>query len=257
MLRQNLPARNVVDSDFTYVNDRLAIHYGLADVTGVAMRRVTLPAGSVRGGMMTQASVLKVTANGTTTSPVLRGKWIMERVMGYEMPLPPAAVPAVEPDIRGAVTIRQQLDKHRADESCAACHRKIDPPGFALESFDVMGGWRDRYRATAVDAEPATGFGKNGWPYAFHHALPVDASGQLNDGRAFTDIRDFKQLLLKDEAQIARNVARQLSVFATGSPVRFGDRAKIEQIVERTRASEYGVRSLVLEIVESDLFRNK
>jgi mono/diheme cytochrome c family protein len=257
VLRQNLPARNVVDSDFTYVNDRLAIHYGLPDVTGVAMRRVTLPAGSVRGGMMTQASVLKVTANGTTTSPVLRGKWIMERVMGYEMPLPPAAVPAVEPDIRGAVTIRQQLDKHRADESCAACHRKIDPPGFALESFDVMGGWRDRYRATAVDAEPATGFGKNGWPYAFHHALPVDASGQLNDGRAFTDIRDFKQLLLKDEAQIARNVARQLSVFATGSPVRFGDRAKIEQIVERTRASEYGVRSLVLEIVESDLFRNK
>ena len=109
----------------------------------------SLPPDSPRGGLMTQASVLKVTANGTTTSPVIRGKWIMERIVGYEIPLPPAAVPAVEPDIRGATTIREQLDKHRADESCAMCHRKIDPPGFALESFDVLGAWRDRYRAIA------------------------------------------------------------------------------------------------------------
>ncbi len=257
LLQKNMPARNIVDSDFTFLNDRLAIHYGIPDVTGVGMRRVALPTGSVRGGFMTQASVLKVTANGTTTSPVLRGKWIMERVMGFDMPLPPAAVPAVEPDIRGATTIRAQLDKHRADESCAMCHRKIDPPGFALESFDVMGGWRDRYRAMAVDSEPVRGFGKNGWPYAFYLALPVDASGQLNDGRAFKDVREFKALLLKDQAQIARNLARQLSVFATGSPVHFGDRAKIEQIVERTRGREFGVRSLVTEIVASDLFRNK
>jgi hypothetical protein len=257
LVQKDLPARNVVNSDFTYLNDRLAIHYGIPDVTGVAMRRVSLPKDSVRGGFMTQASVLKVTANGTTTSPVLRGKWIMERVVGYELPLPPAAVPAVEPDIRGATTIRQQLDKHRADESCAMCHRKIDPPGFALENFDVMGGWRDRYRAMAVDAEPVHGFGKNGWPFAFYLAQPVDASGQLNDGRSFKDIRDFKALLLKDDAQIARNLARQFSVFATGSPVRFGDRAKIEEIVERTRSKQYGVRSLMTEVVLSDLFRNK
>jgi hypothetical protein len=137
------------------------------------------------------------------------------------------------------------------------CHRKIDPPGFALESFDVLGGWRDRYRAMAMETEPAIGFGKNGWPYAFYFALPVDASGQLNDGRAFKDVRDFKALLLKDEPQIARNLARQLSVFATGSPVHFGDRPKIEQIVERTRSHQFGVRSLVTEIVLSDLFRNK
>ena len=179
MLRRDLPARNIVDSDFTYLNDRLATHYGIPGVEGIAMRRVSLPADSPRGGLMTQASVLKVTANGTTTSPVLRGKWIMEHILGFDMPPPPASVPAVEPDIRGAVTIRQQLDKHRADKSCALCHRKIDPPGFALESFDVMGGWRDRYRATSPEVEPVKGLGKSGWPFEFHYALPVDAAGEL------------------------------------------------------------------------------
>jgi hypothetical protein len=257
LLQRDLPARNIVDSDFTYLNDRLAVHYGILGVEGVAMRRVALPADSVRGGVMTQASVLKVTANGTTTSPVLRGKWIMERIVGFDMPPPPAAVPAVEPDIRGAVTIRDQLDKHRADESCAICHRKIDPPGFALESFDVMGAWRDHYRANAQNKEPEKGFGKNGWPFAFNLALPVDATGDLADGRAFRDVRDFKQLLLKDDRQIARNLARQLTVYATGAPVRFSDREKIEQILQRTSAREYGVRSIVSEIIQSELFLSK
>jgi hypothetical protein len=257
LLNRDLPARNVVDSDFTFLNERLAVHYGLKDIHGVAMRQVSLPAGSVRGGFMTQASVLKVTANGTTTSPVVRGKWIMERIVGLDMPAPPAAVPAVEPDIRGAVTIRQQLDKHRADESCAVCHRKIDPPGFALESFDVVGGWRDRYRGSSLGEAPETGFGKNGWPFAFHLAQPVDASGQLADGRAFKDVRDFKRILLDDEAQIARNLVRQLSIYATGSPIRFSDRDSIEQILQRTKGSGYGVASLVKEIIQSDLFLSK
>jgi hypothetical protein len=257
LLRRDLPARNVVDSDFTYLNDRLAAHYGIKGVDGIAMRRVALAPDSMRGGMMTHASVLKVTANGTTTSPVIRGKWIMERIVGYDMPPPPAAVPAVEPDIRGAVTIRQQLDKHRADESCAVCHRKIDPPGFALEGFDVMGAWRDRYRATAVSHEPAHGFGKNGWPFAFYFAQPVDPSGELADGRKFSDVRDFKKLLLADEPQIARNLVRQLSVYATGAPVRFSDRESVEQILQKTRPSQYGVRSIVNEIIQSELFLNK
>src|SRR5204862_729929 len=114
LLRNDLPARNIVDSDFTFLNERLADHYGLPDVKGAKMRKVTLPKDSVRGGLMTQASVLKVTANGTTTSPVLRGYWIMERIMGHQIP-PPPPVAAVEPDIRGAVTLRQQLEKHRND----------------------------------------------------------------------------------------------------------------------------------------------
>ena len=142
LLRGDLPARNLVASDFAMLNEKLAEHYGLPAVAAVALRKVALPADSVRGGLMTQASVLKVTANGTTTSPVLRGAWILERLLGQPPSPPPPSVPAVEPDIRGASTIRQQLDKHRTLESCATCHTKIDPPGFALESFDVMGGYR-------------------------------------------------------------------------------------------------------------------
>jgi hypothetical protein len=256
LLRGDLPARNVVASDFAMLNERLAAHYSLPPVEGVALRRVSLPEESPRGGLMTQASILKVTANGTTTSPVLRGAWIMERILGKPPPPPPPSVPAVEPDIRGAVTIRQQLDKHRNQATCAACHAKIDPAGFALENFDVMGGWRDRYRAQG-DGVPEKGLGKNGQKFAFHAAQPVDASGELPDGRPFHDIREFKRLLLDDEKQLARNLARQLTVYATGAPIRFGDRAEIEHILQRASSSHYGVRSLVHEIVASDLFREK
>ncbi len=257
LLQRDLPARNLIASDFTYLNERLATHYGLNGINGVALRRVPLPAEGARGGLMTQASVLKVTANGTTTSPVLRGKWIVERILGYDVPPPPAAVPAVEPDIRGAVTIRQQLDRHRADTGCAACHRKIDPAGFALENFDIMGAWRDRYRASSPDVRPEKGLGKNGQPFAFHFGLPVDAAGELPDGRAFANVRDFKQLLLGNEREVARNLVKQLAVYATGAPVRFSDRAEIDAITERAKAGQYGVRRLVHELVQSALFREK
>lgn len=257
LFKGNLPARSVVDSDFTFVNERLAKHYGIPGVTGVAMRKVTLPKDSVRGGIMTQASVLKVTANGTTTSPVLRGVWVMERILGFHT-APPSGVPALEPDIRGAVTIRQQLDKHRADPTCASCHRKIDPPGFALESFDVMGGWRDHYRAFAENAKPEPGIGMSGQPFGFHYGLPVDAAGALAGGRAFKDIREFKKLLLDhEERTVARNLVSQLATYGTGAPIGFSDRPQVEAVLDRTRGSGYGVRDIVHGIVESDLFRNK
>src|SRR4030095_4717099 len=204
-----------------------------------------LPADSVRGGLLTQASVLKVTANGTTTSPVLRGHWITERILGLEIPPPPPTVEAVEPDIRGAVTIRQQLEKHRANASCAACHSKMDPPGFALESFDVMGGFRDRYRAVSDKAPAVKGFGMNGQAFAFHYALPVDSAGALPSGQPFQDVRELKRLLVQDEVPIARTLARQLTVFAPGARVRFSDREEIEKILDAARPSHYGVRSLV------------
>jgi hypothetical protein len=256
LLREDLPARNVVASDFAMLNERLAAHYGLPPVQGVALQKTPLPEDSPRGGLMTQAAVLKVTANGTTTSPVLRGAWIMERILGQKPPPPPPSVPAVEPDIRGAVTIRQQLDKHRTLESCSACHAKIDPAGFALENFDVMGGWRDRYRSEA-GGELALGIAKSGQKFAFHYALPVDASGELPDGRKFRDVRELKQLLLANEKQLARNLAKQLAVYATGAPIRFADREPIEQILVRASSSHYGVRSLVHELVQSELFLQK
>jgi hypothetical protein len=221
------------------------------------MRKVLLPKDSVRGGLLTQASVLKVTANGTTTSPVIRGVWIMERILGFRT-APPPSVPAIEPDIRGAVTIRQQLDKHRADATCASCHRKIDPPGFALESFDVMGGWRERYRVFADGVEPEKGIGLSGQPFAFRYGPSVDSAGALPDGPAFRDIREFKRLLLvHDEQKVARNLVGQLATYATGAPVGFSDRKQVEEILEKTRASGYGVRGIVQGIVQSDLFQYK
>ncbi len=256
LLHGDLPARNIVASDFTMLNERLAVHYGLPPFEGVALRRVDLPKNSPRGGLLTQASVLKVSANGTTTSPVLRGAWIMERILGKQSPPPPPGTPAVEPDIRGAVTIRQQLDRHRSQESCAVCHTKIDPAGFALESFDVMGGFRERYRAHG-SGTPEKGLAKSGQKFEFSLALPVDPSGELPDGRKFADIRELKALLIDDEKQIARNLARQLAVYATGSAVRFSDRNEIEQILVRAGASHYGVRSLIHELVQSRLFLNK
>lgn len=255
LLRKNLPASNMVDSKFTILNSHLARHYGLPPVPGVAMRYAELPAGSARGGLMTQASILKITANGTTTSPVLRGVWIMERILGDPPPPPPPGVPAVEPDTRGATTIRQQLDQHRSVASCAACHQKIDPPGFALENFDVVGAWRDRYRSLE-QGEPMNGFGKNGFPFAFRWGPPVDASGKLASGAAFANVMELKRQLLKNERQIARNLVTQLVTYSTGTAPAFGDRAEVERIL-RAESPGYGVASLVEQIVESKLFLNK
>ncbi|MFO1065455.1 MAG: DUF1592 domain-containing protein [Pirellulales bacterium] len=264
LMRRNLPASNLIDSDFVIINERLALHYEIPGVTGVALRKVDLPPDSVRGGLLTQASILKVTANGTTTSPVVRGVWMTERILGKPIPPPPAAVPAVEPDIRGAVTIREQLDKHRSLESCNACHARIDPPGYALENFDVLGGYRKAYRKTTDEIGNenkkrlnARGYGKNGQPFEFADGPSVDASGELPSGGRFADIEGLKALLLKDERQVARNLVHQLVVYATGAPVRFGDRPEVEAVLDQAATSNYGVRDLILALVQSPLFRNK
>ncbi len=205
---------------------------------------------------MTQASILKVTANGTTTSPVVRGNWITERILGIQTE-PPASVPAVEPDIRGAVTIRQQLEKHRADASCASCHAKIDPPGLALESFDVMGGYREKYRAVNETVAPEPGVGLNGQRFVFHFGLPVDSAGTLADGRSFNNVEELKRLMLSDERLIARNLVSQLTTYATGSKIYFSDRSSIEKILDRCQQNGYAVRDLIHEIVLSDMFLHK
>ncbi len=256
LISDDLPAKNIVDSDFTYLNERLANHYGLTGVQGAQLRYVKLPNDSLRGGLMSQASVLKVTANGTTTSPVVRGNWINERILGVRI-APPPSVPAVEPDIRGAVTIRQQLEKHRLDTNCASCHAKIDPPGFALEAFDVMGGYRDRYRAINDKVPAKKGVGMNGQAFVFHFGLPVDCAGTMADGKSFQDIRELKQLLLRDEKALARNLACQLAIYATGAPMSFSDRESIERILDRSSGNRWGVRSIIHSIVQCELFLNK
>ena len=261
MIRKDLSASNIIDSDFAMLNERMAEHYGIPGIKGAEFRKVILPKDSVRGGILTHASVLRVTANGTNTSPVLRGVWMNERILGTPPPPPPPAVPAVEPDTRGATTVREQLAKHREDKSCNACHAKIDPAGFALESFDIYGGFRTKYRALPEEdmkkIKKVHGFGKNGLPYAFFDAQEVDSSGELPNGEKFKDIRDFKKLVLSDQRQIARNLVNQLVTYATGSSPRFGDRELIEEILDKSESQNFGVKTIIKELVASRLFTNK
>ena len=261
LLKQNLSVKNFVDSDFAMLNGRLAQHYGIPDVHGVAFRKVTLKPEQHRGGVLTHASVLKVTANGTTTSPVLRGVWVLDRILGRPVPPPPPNVPAVEPDIRGATTIRDQLAKHRATENCAGCHARIDPPGFALESYDVIGGWRERYRIVTEQKNRVnnrTGpLGKYLKAYEFGLGLAVDAGDVLPDGRKFADMTEFKKLLLTDPEQIARCLTEKLVTYATGQPVGFSDHAAVGRILAEAKGADYGLRSLVHAVVGSELFRSK
>ncbi len=256
MLDHNLGVRTIVDSDFTILNERLANHYGINRAQGAQMQRVTLPADSPRGGILTQASVLKVTADGNNTSPIVRGVWIMERLLGMHPPPPPPNIEAVETDTSGATTIREQLKLHSNSPSCVNCHLKIDPVGFSLENFDVMGGWRDYYRSTG-DGELIKGTGHNGLFFNFSRGQPVDASGQLWDGREFADIYELKTILVGEEKLLAKNMTNQLVTYATGAPVSFGDRPEVEQILEKSEYSGYGIRTLIHQIVQSELFLHK
>ncbi len=253
VVRENLPIRNLVDSNFLFVNERLAKHYDLEPVAGAGLRRVAVPKGSPLGGLLTQGAILKLTANGVSTSPVLRGAWIMDRILGDPPPPPPPGVPAVEPDIRGARTIRDQLAMHTKSAVCASCHAKFDPVGLALENFDVLGRWRTQYRGTA-EGQRVTGIDHTGHDFAYTLAGAVDASGKLVDGRAFHDIRDLKAILASDERRLARNLLQQLTVYATGTPVRFSDRPEIEKMLDACSAQGYRARDLVHALVRSRVF---
>src|SRR4029077_20526648 len=186
---------------------------GIPGVDGMEFRKVALPPESHRGGVLTMAAVLKVTANGTTASPILRGAWVLDRILGTPPPKPTVDVEAIEPDIRGATTIREQLAKHRQRAECASCHAKIDPPGFALESFDVIGGWRDYYRSVGK-GEPAV---VNGRTMRNLKGPAVNPADVLPDGRRFGNIDEYKQLLLKDRDQLARALTEKLLTYGTGA----------------------------------------
>ncbi len=261
LLKEDLSVTNVIDSDFAMLNGRLAKHYGVPDVYGVALRKVPLKPEYHRGGVLTQASILKVTANGTSTSPVVRGVWVLDRILGQPVRPPPPNVPAVEPDIRGATTIREQLAKHRSTANCAGCHARIDPPGFALENYDVIGGWRERYRVVAERKDwvnnrigPLAKY-LAAWQYG--EGQPVDAGDQFADGRKFADIAEFKAILLAEPEPVARCLTEKLVTYATGHPVGFSDHQAIDQILEQTKGSNYGLRSLVHAVVASELFKQK
>lgn len=257
LVEKNLSASYLVRSDFAMLNEKLAVHYGIPGVIGSQIRRVALPADSPRGSFITQAAVLKITANGTTTSPVPRGAFVMARILGTPPDLPPPNVPAIEPDVRGAKTIREQLDKHRADMVCASCHAKIDPPGFALEAFDVIGGMRGRYRsigegdpAPRGSIDPFIGIG-------FKLGPQVDASGVLPDGREFKGINEYQTLLAGNSRPLLTNMAHQFAIYSTGRDIAFSDREQIAALVKKTEDAGAGLRSLLHELVQSPLFQTK
>ncbi len=261
LLERDLSVLNFVESDFAMLNGRLAKHYGIPGVTGLVVRRVALKPEWHRGGVLTHASVLKVSANGTTTSPVLRGVWLMDRILGKPAPPPPPNVPAVEPDIRGAKSIRDQLAKHREVESCAGCHARIDPLGFALESYDVIGSWRERYR---ISPAPNQRNGVEWFTISVNQrdmrlALgpKVDPSDTLADGRKFRDLAELKRLLLAEPDALARGLAEKLLIYATGHGLEFTDEAVLTDIVHKARAKKFGLRSLIHEVIASSTFLTK
>jgi hypothetical protein len=239
------------------INQPLAEHYGIEGVTGLDIRRVELPPNSLRGGVLTQASVLKVSADGTRTSPVLRGAWIMKHLLGTPSPPPPPSVSAVEPDIRGATTVRQQLAKHRDHASCNRCHRKIDPPGFALETFDVIGAQRQWYRTRNNGKYvKRTIHPHSAQNVQYKRGLDVDSSGEMPDGRPFTDVREYKRHLLEDETLMTRTLARLLLTYSLGRRLGFSDRPEVERIVASVKDKGDGLRSIVHEVVQSESFRS-
>ena len=257
LLDKNLTADYLVKSDFAMINGKLASHYGIPGVSGAQIRRVPLPPETPRGAFLTQAAVLKVTANGTTTSPVPRGAFVLDRLLGQPPAPPPPNIPAVEPDVRGATTIREQLEKHRNNATCATCHAKIDPPGFALEEFDVIGGHRARYRSLGTGDPAPRGSIDPFIGISFKLGPKVDSSSLLPNGQAFSGVREFQTLLAADRDALLTNLARQLTIYSTGRGMSFSDRDDIAAIVAATNKNGGGIRTLIHQLVLSQLFRTR
>ena len=237
LLETNGSIVQLLNSDYTFVNDSLASHYGIHNVRGEHFRKVSLLPEHRRGGLLGQGSVLTLSANGIETSPVVRGIWVLENILGTPPPPPPPDVPAIEPDTRGTTTIREQLDKHRTIAACADCHQKIDPAGFALEFYDPIGGFRTQY----------PGRGKN--------RSAIDGSGRLPTGDSFQDERGLKTILVSRKDRFAKTLAEKLLTYATGRSMTFRDDEEINAMASVHATKGYGLRDLIVLVATSDTFR--
>lgn len=260
LVGRDLGVATLVSAPHAYLNQRLAEHYDLPPVRGAALVRTALPTDSVRGGLLTQASILKVTANGANTSPVRRGVWLLERIAGTPAPPPPPNAGSVEPDTRGSSTIREQLAKHQSVKTCAGCHQKIDPPGFVLESFDPIGRYRDYYRTTETGEklkDVKAFFGADYAHVKYLKGAPVDSRSQFPGGIEIADIRAYKDALAARPELLARSLIRKFATFATGVGTEAGDELVVDSILRKSKASGFGVRTLIHEVVQSELFTQK
>lgn len=255
IILKNHSIQNLVKSDFAMLNSRLAEHYGIDGVNHAEVQKVSLPSDSLRGGLLSQASILKVSANGTNTSPVVRGVWVTERILGVIPQPPPPGVAGVEPDIRGATTLRELLDKHRDSDNCRACHALIDPPGFALESFNPIGGFRENFRSLGKGEKLRLEV--NGRRVRYRLGPKVDSTGKLLDGTSFQGYKDFRDHLAQNEKLLATSFTEKVLTFATGREMGFSDRKIIEEIVKESSKTGYNIRDLFHLIVQSEIFKSK
>jgi hypothetical protein len=233
VMRQNMPVTTLLDADFTYLNEDLARFYGIKNVVGDEFRPVSL-SGTTRGGLLTHASILTVTSNPTRTSPVKRGKWILENLLNLPPPPAPANVPELEKS-KLVGTLRQRMEQHRSSPACAVCHNMMDPLGFALENFDAVGRWRTR------DGRDE-----------------VDASGKLPDGTEFRGVADLRRLLSTTRRdEFVRCLAEKMLIYAIGRGTEYYDHCAIEEIVTRTRDNDYRFAYLIAAIIDSDPFQKQ
>ena len=233
ILNKNLPPRELLSANYSFINRELAEHYGISGLEGNEFRKVSF-SGSERGGILGHGSFLTASANGVDTSPVVRGIYVMNKLLDYTPPPPPDDVPEIEPDVTGATTLREKLIKHREDASCAQCHKKIDPAGFALENYDAIGAWREKY----------------------NKSLEVDSSGKLPNGKTFSSPSEFKKLVIEEKTTFVRCLTKKLLTYAIGRKLNSGDRDTVDSIVAEITRSGKGVRDLIKMIVLSKPFLN-
>jgi hypothetical protein len=238
LLDENRSLHEFLDARYSFLNKPLARLYGMdaaiPSVGGHRFRKVTLT-DPRRGGLLGHGSILTVSANGIETSPVTRGVWTLENIFGTPPPPPPDDVPALDPDVRGATTVRELLTKHRESAACLSCHRSIDPPGFAMESFDPIGRWRDRYPG-----------GK-----------PIDASGELTTGEKFHDITGLREAIVRRKPEFTRFLADRLLTYASGRKLTARDRTQVDAVAEAAAQKGSGLRDLVELAVLSEIFRKR
>jgi hypothetical protein len=233
ILDNNLSPREFLSADYSFLNRELAQHYGIADIKGDHFRRVSFN-GTPRGGLLSHGSFLTASANGVDTSPVVRGIYVLENLLGYTPPPPPDDVPEIEPDIRGAKTVRDQLVKHREMATCAQCHNKIDPLGFALENFDAIGAWRTDYTKQAA----------------------IDPSGKLPSGEKFATFSEFRNLMKERHEQFTHCLSEKLLTYAIGRELGISDRPGVDSIVQELQQDDKGLHDLITLVVLSDTFKS-
>ena len=243
MFRNDLPIREAIDSNWSILNQRLAAHYGLPQPDLLNFNRFEFAPETGRGGILTHASILSLTSDGTRHRPVHRGAWVSEAILASTPPPPPPNVDPIEPVVgdEPKTTIRSKLEAHATSPNCISCHAKIDPLGLAFENFDAIGRWRDVERVEG-------GVGEH---------PPVDASGKFSDGRTFTGPIDFKQLLADDESALADAFLEQLATYALRRVTTIDDAEPLKSIAASTEQNEYGVRSMIRQLVLSELFRTR